>query len=112
LKKSSEKPQHAIFPKLCVSFGLPEPISEHKFLENRKFRFDFAWIDCKLAVEIEGGVWSNGRHTRGVGYVKDMEKYNLAVKNGWKVLRFTPQDLKKSETYVFISEVFKTIQLS
>jgi very-short-patch-repair endonuclease len=102
--------QYDYFIKLCLGFNIPEPVKEHKFDSKRKFRFDFAWIDCKLAVEIEGGVWIAGRHTRGSGFVKDMEKYNLAVKNGWKVLRFVPQDLKKAETYDLIKQVIENTQ--
>jgi very-short-patch-repair endonuclease len=64
---------------------------EYRFLLGRKFRFDFAIPDAKLAIEIEGGIWTGGRHTRGAGYEKDLEKYNLAAMLGWKVLRFTPQ---------------------
>ncbi len=55
-----------------------------------------------VAVEIEGGIWTGGRHTRGKGYQGDMEKYNAAQLYGWKVLRYTPdqiaaclQDLKQ-----------------
>lgn len=88
----------------CKLCELPKPTKEHKFAKERKFRFDYAWLDTKLAVEIEGGIWIQGRHTRGSGYKKDMEKYNLATKYGWRILRFTPQELKKEETYIFIKE--------
>ena len=64
------------------------PVREHRFHPTRKWRFDFAFPDHKLAVEIEGGIWANGRHTRGSGFKADMEKYNEAALLGWKVLRF------------------------
>lgn len=63
---------------------------EHKFLKERRFRFDFACIDLKIAIEVEGGIWSNGRHVRGAGYIRDMEKYNLATIYGWRLLRYKP----------------------
>ena len=69
--------------------GLPEPEREYRFHPVRRWRFDFAWLDVKLAVEIEGGVYSGGRHTRGAGFENDAEKYNEAGLFGWTVLRFT-----------------------
>lgn len=56
---------------------------------KRRWRFDYAWDHLKLAVELEGGVWVNGRHTRPQGYTNDAEKYNEAAIAGWRVLRFT-----------------------
>lgn len=70
---------------------LPEPAREFRFALPRRWRFDFAWPDRMLAVEIEGGIWSQGRHTRGAGFAADCEKYNLATLMGWRVLRFTGQ---------------------
>lgn len=67
--------------------------AEYRFHPVRKWRFDYAIPDLKIAIEIEGAVFQQGRHTRGVGYIKDMEKYNTAVKMGWKVLRYTPQQI-------------------
>lgn len=67
------------------------PKREWKFEPSRKWRFDFSWPDIKVAVEIEGGVYMHGRHTRGYGYESDCEKYNHAIQLGWKVLRYTPQ---------------------
>ena len=74
---------------------LPEPVREHRFHETRKWRFDFAYPSQKLAIEVEGGVWSGGRHTRGSGFTNDCEKYNAALMNGWRVYRCTPDMIKK-----------------
>ncbi len=81
------------------------PKAEYKFLKNRRFRFDFAWPDRMIAVEIEGGVFSGGRHTRGAGYTRDLEKYNLATLHGWLVFRFTTQDVTTQKAIAFMSEV-------
>lgn len=71
--------------------GLPEPTAEYQFAPGRKWRFDFAWVDHKIAVEIEGMTSKIGRHQRRDGYAKDCEKYNAALVLGWRVLRFTGQ---------------------
>ena len=80
---------------------------EYKFCQTRKWRFDYANFDLKVAVEIEGGAFTNGRHTRGKGFINDMEKYNKAVELGWVVLRYTPTQLNESKTYEQISAVCK-----
>jgi very-short-patch-repair endonuclease len=67
---------------------------EYYFAKPRRWRFDAAWPDQFVAVEMEGGIWSRGRHTRGVGVRRDMEKYNTAARLGWCVLRFATNDLK------------------
>jgi len=68
-------------------------IAEHRFHPTRRWRFDFALPEYKIAIEIEGGIFSHGRHTRGVGYIKDLEKYNEAVMLDWRILRYTPTQL-------------------
>jgi very-short-patch-repair endonuclease len=60
---------------------------EYKFHPTRKWRFDYAWPDIKFAVEVEGGLYVMGRHSRGAGYEKDLEKYSEAMVLGWQVLR-------------------------
>ena len=67
------------------------PEREYRFSPLRKWRFDFAWPTQQIAVEIEGGTWANGRHNRGQGYSDDLEKYNHAVKEGWRILRYTTE---------------------
>jgi len=69
--------------------GLPEAVQEYRFHPERKWRFDFAYPEQKIAIEVEGGTWAGGRHSRGAGFQGDCEKYNEAVLLGWKILRFT-----------------------
>jgi len=69
--------------------GLPPPEREHGFHSTRLWRFDFAWPEQCVALEVEGGVRSNGRHTRGSGFEADCEKYNEAGLLGWTVFRVT-----------------------
>lgn len=70
--------------------GVLAPVLEYQFYPERKWRFDAAYPSLKIAIEIEGGTHSRGRHTRHAGFEKDCEKYNTATLNGWKgPLRFT-----------------------
>ncbi len=68
------------------ALGLPEPVREYRFHHERRFRVDFAWPDLKIAVEVDGGTWNNGRHTRGQGFHNDCIKKNLLSCSGWSVL--------------------------
>lgn len=69
----------------------------HAYDKPRAFRCDFAWPARRLIVEVEGGVFTNGRHTRGSGFTKDIEKYNLLVEYGWKLLRFSRREVTSGE---------------
>lgn len=75
-------------------FGLkatkaPTPEVEYRFHPPRRWRFDMAWPDVKLAVEVEGGTWVGGRHVRPSQFEADCEKYNQAAIDGWRVIRVT-----------------------
>ena len=97
--------QYELFRRTLESFTRCQVVAEHKFHDTRKWRIDFAIIDLKIGIEIEGGVWSGGAHTRGKGFIEDMEKYNAAVTFGWVILRFTPQDLHKITTFETVKKV-------
>jgi very-short-patch-repair endonuclease len=77
--------------------GIPAPEREFRFHPPRRWRLDFAWPNLMLAVEVEGGTFSGGRHIRGKGFAQDFEKYNQAALDGWKVLRFTGDMIKSGE---------------
>lgn len=91
----------------CKRLGLPEPIPEVRFAAHRKFRLDASWPDRMIALEIDGGVWmpnGGGRHNRGTGFLRDMEKLNLAAAMGYRVFRFTPQQVRSGEAALFLKE--------
>ena len=61
---------------------------EFRFHPERRYRADF-FIEPDLLVEVEGGIWNGGKHGRGSGIVKDIERQNAAVLLGYRPLRFT-----------------------
>jgi len=78
---------------LCRAVKIAEPVPEYRF-HTRRWRFDYAWPLHMLAMEIDGGVWTQGRHSRGAGKIADMEKLSEAAILGWRVLYAVPDDLK------------------
>jgi very-short-patch-repair endonuclease len=73
---------------------VPRPVREYPFdpeAAGRKWRFDFAWPEERLAVEVEGGIWTQGRHTRGSTFENELRKYNRAALAGWCVLRLSTE---------------------
>ncbi len=79
------------------------PTAEFRFAAPRRWRFDWCWHPERVALEVEGGIFTQGRHSRGAGMLADMEKYNTATLNGWRVLRTTPQTLKSRETLLMLT---------
>jgi hypothetical protein len=89
--------------------GLPPGfVTEYRFDSFRRWRFDYAWVEQMVALEIEGGAFAMGRHTRGVGYVKDMEKYSEAAVRGWLVLRVTPQQFDSGYAAALVARALLT----
>lgn len=82
---------------------------EYVFAKPRRYRFDFAWPELRIAVELEGGIWSNGRHTRGQGYESDCRKYNLAQCLGWVVLRYTRGMVESGEAIRDLQELINSL---
>ncbi len=72
--------------------SIPAYVRELQFSADRKFRFDWAIPDLKIAIEYEGIFSEKSGHTTINGYVKDCIKYNLATLEGWKVLRYTAKN--------------------
>ena len=96
-----------LFSHVLKELNVPAWEEEYVFFDGRRFRFDFAWPPFLIAVEIEGGTYSMGRHTRGSGFAKDCEKYNLAALDGWSVYRFTTGMVKDGSAQNFMKQVFQ-----
>lgn len=93
-----------VFTVLCLSDLHVECLKEFKFHPTRRWRFDYAIPEHKIAVEVEGGVWTNGRHTRPQGFLGDIEKYNTATLMGWRVFRTTPTELVRTATLKMLKQ--------
>lgn len=78
--------------------GLPEPVREHRFHESRRWRFDLAWPEHRLAVEYDGGTYSAapGGHSSKAGMARDREKDAHAMIAGWSVIRLDAKTYSKT----------------
>lgn len=111
LRKASDRKKHelALLGQI-KQYGLPLPAVEYRFHPKRMWRFDFAWPEVWLAVEVEGGIWTGGRHTTGAGFQADTIKYNIAVEMGWRVFRYTPKQIKDGDAVAQLSRVLRNVE--
>ena len=77
-----------LFALQCEQAGLPTPEREYAAVPGRRYRWDFAWADARVLVEINGGTYARMGHSTGAGIARDYEKSNLAVLAGWKAFAF------------------------
>jgi very-short-patch-repair endonuclease len=97
-----------LFQKLVKQTLGVDAEAEYRFAPPRRWRFDYALVEQRVAIEVEGGVWTRGRHTRGSGFVKDMEKYSEAAALGWLLIRTTPDNLISQTTLDLIRRAIET----
>ena len=96
---ATEAMNRKLFVHWCQQSGLPVPETEYRFAApDRQWRFDFAFVENGVALEVEGGLWVRGAHTRGKHALSDMDKYNCATLRGWRVLRVVPKMLLHQNT--------------
>lgn len=67
--------------------GGPVLEPEHRFDSDRGWRADFLHRPTMTLIELEGGAYSQGRHTRSKGFIEDIFKYNRATMLGYRLLR-------------------------
>jgi len=103
------KPKSALYPTvlLYLKRDHPDAVAEFRFHPIRRWRADFAIPSKKLLIEIDGGVFSGGRHTQGLGFIADQQKLNAAAVLGYHVLRFIPKDVKTGLIFTTINEFLK-----
>lgn len=84
-----------VFEAMLRANKLPAPCYGFRFNAERKWRFDMAFPDYRVALEVDGGIWrkDRGAHGRPANILRDMAKINAAQLAGWKVLRYTPEQL-------------------
>ncbi|MGN1386432.1 MAG: hypothetical protein ACI4XS_07510 [Bacillus sp. (in: firmicutes)] len=82
-------------------------MKEYYFHPKRRWRFDYAIPEYRIAIEVEGGVWTQGRHTRAKGFLGDIDKYNTAAVMGWMLVRTTPNKLITKQTMDYIKQAIQ-----
>jgi len=102
-----------------IVLDVPQPEREYRFAASavgagrgvkqrlsssglKDWRFDLAWPRIMFAVEVEGGGWISGRHTRGPGFAEDMRKYHSALELGWCVYRCDGDLIKSGKASALI----------
>jgi len=125
--KSPARKESKLEATLAFQLGLLQLPFEREYLfhPHRRWRFDFAFVDARLAVEINGGIYSGvelgadgearlkaGRHSRAAGQINDMDKLNAAVELGWRVLVFGAPHVKSGAATSTIERVLRTATLA
>lgn len=104
------------------ALGLPEPVSEYRMFAEiagtgkglrarlkekgfKDYRFDFAWPQFRLALEINGSIWTKGGHSSGRGLIRDYDKINQAQMQKWDVLIFTTEQVMNGEAIVTLKNM-------
>ena len=70
---------------------------QFRFHPTRRWRLDFAWPECKVAMEVNGGTFIGGRHSNGPAMHSEYEKLNAAQSDGWIVLQFDTWHVRDEE---------------
>ena len=103
-QKPRKQPKTDIFTIICKTDLCVECVKEYMFHPVRKWRFDYAIPEHKVALEVEGGIWAKGRHTRPQGFLGDIEKYNAGTLLGWRIFRVTPDELYSNKTFNLLKD--------
>ena len=103
LKRKDDWPERLV--NLLLYCRIPEPEREYEFHPVRKWRLDLCWPEFMVGVEVDGGVYSGGRHTRGKGYTEDCVKINEAIILGYTVVRVTTEMVTDGRAVDFVERV-------
>lgn len=110
--------KHAAVFAYCRARGFPDPVEEFRFHPGRKFAFDLCWVDERLALEIDGGLYGKGKpcvlckrravagHSSIQRIKSDMEKFNLAAVCGFRVLHCRPEQIASGEIFSWLDMAF------
>ena len=71
--------------------GLPLPVIQHRLVlrDGRRIRFDFAWPELRIAVEVDHPFW----HAGDIASHNDKQRDRLAMAQGWRIARITSLDV-------------------
>lgn len=100
-------PLEALLLHRCERAGLPLPQTQVALIPGRRWRYDAVWAAERVAVEVQGSTWTQGRHTRGRGYRNDAEKRAAAQLAGYLVLDVTADMLRDGSAVALIAAALR-----
>lgn len=87
--------------------GIP-CVRQYRAIHDRKWRWDFAFPDARLLVEVQGGLWlPKSAHTWGAGLRRDYEKHNAASLVGWRIIYVTREMIENGEALALIEQALR-----
>ena len=81
---------------------------QYPYVEGRKFRADFAFIEQRLLVEVTGGIWNRQAHGSVSGVLADNARLNAATIAGWRLLRVRPDEVEDGTALDLIQRALTT----
>lgn len=102
---------HVPLTTLATLHGLPGGVAEHRFAPPRRWRFDLCWPSAMLALEVNGGLWVRGRHSRAKGQESDYEKHAHATLLGWRVIWASTRQVESGEAWEWVKRAMNETQL-
>jgi len=105
------KGEEQLLAQILLCGDMEPPEEEFRFAPPRMWRFDFCFLVQRVAVEVEGGTWTRGRHSRGGGFAEDCLKYNEAAIMGYTVLRFTTQQVESGLALLTIRRALRCAEM-
>jgi hypothetical protein len=112
LRTNATAKNEPIFLQLLKDAGLPVPAKEVVMAKGRRFRIDYAWEECRLGIEIQGGVFTRGAHGSIYGILSGYKKSNVAAEHGWTLMYFLPSEMHSMETINQIKRAFQWKQMN
>jgi len=91
--------------------GLSAFETEYRFAQEangRQWRWDIAFLEPRLAVEVDGGIWVKGAHGHPTTILRNMEKRNWGARLGWRVVCFTPDEIENGQALAFIEACLRS----
>ena len=77
---------------------IPAPEVEYEYARPRRFRADYAWVEQRLLLEVEGGIYTRQAHGSISGILNDIERSQQAAMHGYRVFKCQPDDLLRTDT--------------
>lgn len=106
-RRTNPSKPHETLAKQLEYVGIQGFTREYRAIPGRRYRIDIAFPEQRIAVEVMGGVWVGGRHTRGAGYETDSEKICLLAGLGWTYLQVTPDQIRKGQALKWIENAIR-----